>query len=300
VTPAVPRDDDAALRDDVMTVLVVEDNAEIRDYLRGHLTPHYRVIEAGGGAEGIELARAAVPDLIICDLMMPDTDGLALCAALRADPDTDFVPIILLTARAGSSDVVTGLGAGADDYVVKPFDVAELLARADALIASRRRLRDRFGAQAPDAGPATNAAVTADATGRFSFAGQAMEAGASVADAAYLARVRLAVEAGLADEGFGVAQLARAVHQDRSHLYRRVRELTGETPTELIRRLRLERAAALLAEQAGSVAEVAYATGFTSVSYFCKTFRAAYGATPAVWRDRQLQPAGGSGAAHQP
>jgi AraC-like DNA-binding protein len=109
----------------------------------------------------------------------------------------------------------------------------------------------------------------------------------TAADAIYLERVRTAILAHIAEEDFGVFELARAVAQDRSHLYRRIRELTQETPTALIRRLRIERAAQLLAGRAGSVAEIAYATGFNSVSYFCKCFRDAYGVTPSGWRDGQ-------------
>jgi signal transduction histidine kinase/ligand-binding sensor domain-containing protein/DNA-binding response OmpR family regulator len=261
-------------KDDVTTVLIVDDNAEIRSYIRGHLARRYRVVEAAGGEEGITAVKELLPDLVVSDLMMPGTDGFALCRAVRADPNTDFVPIILLTARAELDDRVTGLGAGADDYIVKPFDMPELQARIDNLIASRRRLRERFQGNGAS-------------SGAVAFQLHADPTGVTPADAIYLERVRTAILAHIEDGDFGVAELARAVAQDRSHLYRRIRDLTRETPTALIRRLRIERAAQLLAGRAGSVAEIAYATGFNSVSYFCKCFRDAYGATPSGWRDGQ-------------
>ncbi len=257
---AEPEDDP----ENVTTVLVVDDDADVRAYIRAHLESSYRVAEAADGAEGIALARTLLPDLVISDVMMPGTDGYAVCRALRSSPETDFVPVILLTAKASTDSKVAGLEEGADDYVVKPFEMRELEARVANLIASRRRLRKRLVGE-----PLELHARVVDVTS---------------ADAKYLERVRSIIEEHLSDEVFGVTELADRLAQDRTHLYRRVRSLLDETPTDLIRRLRLERAAQLLAGQAGSVAEVAYAVGFKGVSYFCKCFRDAYGVTPSAYR----------------
>ncbi len=250
--------------DDVPTILVVDDNADVREYIRTHLERQYRVVDAADGLEAGAIAESLVPDLVISDVMMPGMDGYGLCRSLRSNPETDFIPVILLTAKAATEHKVSGLAEGADDYVVKPFEMEELEARVANLIASRQRLRKRFGGERLDL--------------------HTHAQGVTSADAAYLERVRLAIEEHLGDEEFGVAQLARQVGQDRSHMYRRIRTLLSETPTDLIRRLRLERASQLLAGRAGSVAEIGYAVGFNSVSYFCKCFRDAYGVTPSTYR----------------
>ncbi len=261
---------------DVTTVLVVDDNSDVRAYIRSHLETSYRIAEAADGKQGISLARQLLPDLVISDVMMPGTDGYQLCRELRASPETDFIPVVLLTAKAETEHKVAGLEKGADDYVVKPFEMPELEARVANLIASRRRLRDRFSGR------------------RIEL--HAGNLDVSSADATYLERIRSIIEEHLSDEMFGVTELSDLANQDRSHLYRRIRSLLDETPTDLIRRLRLERAAQLLAGQAGSVAEIAYAVGFKGVSYFCKCFRDAYGVTPSAYR---RDPSGRPSAAEQ-
>jgi DNA-binding response OmpR family regulator len=261
-------DDDVGNGADVTTLLVVDDSAELRSYLRAHFAPRYRVLEAEDGATGVAFARQQLPDIVISDVMMPGMDGHQLCRELRASPETDFIPIILLTAKASTEQRIAGLEHGADDYLVKPFAMRELDVRIDNLIASRRLLRDRFAA------------------GRVELRPRA--ARVSPSDRAFLDRVRTAIGAHLADADFGVAELAREVFQDRSHLFRRIRYLLGETPSDLIRRLRIEHAARLLNEGAGTVAEVACAAGFNSLSHFRHCFQQVHGVTPAAFRDRAL------------
>ena len=270
-------EDDPPPSDDRTAVLVVDDNADIRAYVRGHLERRYRVLEAADGAEALQTARAALPDLIVSDVMMPELDGFALVRALRADRQTDFIPVILLTAKATPDDRIGGLEDGADDYLTKPFDVRELQARVDNLIASRLRLRERFLHAPPQAAwvpGRTSAPPSAAAPGPD---------GVSVSDAVFLERVHDAVEARLADEDFTVEDLAEAVSQSRSNLHRRMRLLTDQPPSAFIRRVRLERAAALLSEREGTVSEVAYAVGFKSVSHFSQSFRKAYGVSPSAY-----------------
>ncbi len=247
---------------DVTTVLIIDDSADVRAYIRERLEQSYRVIEADNGSEGLDLAVALLPDLIISDVVMPGMDGHELCRALRARRETDFLPVILLTGKAATEDRVAGLDTGADDYIVKPFEMRELEARVANLIASRRRLQERFA-------------------GKVEIHARPVEVTSE--DEAYIERVRSIIEANLADASFGVAGLANRLGQDRSHTYRRIRALIGETPTDLIRRLRLERATQLLEGRAGTIAEIAYAVGFNSVSYFSRSFRELHGVPPSSW-----------------
>ncbi|HEX9892830.1 MAG TPA: two-component regulator propeller domain-containing protein, partial [Gemmatimonadales bacterium] len=249
MTPALSEKVPAA-EDDVTTVLIIEDNDEVRAYVRQHLMPAYRVLEAVDGEAGLEMTRRLLPDLVLSDVMMPGLDGYALCRAIKTDPETEFIPVILLTARAEPADRLAGLREQADDYLTKPFEVGELLTRIENLIAIRRRLRERFKGTVPAPAPRL----------------QPTPAAVEPADEQFLDRVRMAIEANLDEESFNVEKLAREVAHSRGHLHRRLRHLLGETPSDLIRRMRLERAAQLLESQTGSVAEVAYSVGFKSVA----------------------------------
>jgi signal transduction histidine kinase/ligand-binding sensor domain-containing protein/DNA-binding response OmpR family regulator len=256
--------------DDVTTVLVVDDNAEVRAYVKQHLAPRYRVLEAVNGGQGLDMARRLLPDLVLSDVMMPVMDGYALCRALKSDPETDFLPVILLTARAEAEDRLAGLTERADDYLTKPFDVRELLARIANIVTMHRRLRERF------AGAGSHLTM------------HPARVGAEPADRVFLDRVRAAIEASLGDEQFSVERLASDVAQSRGNLHRRLRDLIGESPSDLIRRMRLERAAQLLESDAGSVAEVAYAVGFKSVAHFSNAFHELNGVRPSAWREHAL------------
>ncbi len=262
---------------DRTTVLVVDDHPGIRAFVRAHLEQRYRVLEACDGNEALALARAALPDLVVSDVMMPGLDGFALVRALRADLETDFIPIVLLTARATGEDKIEGLETGADDYLSKPFSVRELQARVENLIRSRRRLRERLATP-------LRAMAAPDPDGMLP------------SDAAFLGELRAAVEAHLDDDSFSVERLAEAAGQSRSTLHRRLRDLLDLAPSDFVRRVRLEHAALLLAGQQGSVSEVAYAVGFKSVSHFTQTFRSAYGVLPSRFFDWQRQNEGGPAA----
>ena len=264
---------------DRTTVLVVDDHAEIRAYLRGLLEPRYRVLEAEDGLTALVLARERLPDLIVADISMPGLDGYGLCEQVRGDPDIDWLPIILLTARAGLDNRLEGLRAAADDYLTKPFDSDELRIRVGNLIAQRRRLRERFAAA-----PVPTIAMRATPPGAQTLA--AGHTDTADDDAGYRDRLLATIRSRLTDETFKVATLAEAMNQDRSHLFRRVRETTGLAPSDLIRELRLENAAVLLQADAGPVSEIAYASGFSSVAYFTKCFRERYGRTPGQSRRR--------------
>ena len=281
-SPDVPSpgrfDDDRA--QDIPTLLVVDDSADLRSYIRDHFAARFRVLEASDGAEGIALARRYLPDIVLSDVMMPSTDGHELVRVLRASAETDFLSIVLLTAQAEDEQRLEGLERGADDYIVKPFEMRELDVRVRNLIASRRRLRERFSV-------GTSGLGTGNSAGKLPVTdGHAGSASIAPADAAYAERVRDAIRRGLPDPDFGVGELADAVAQDRSHLFRRVKQVFGESPSDLIRRMRVEEGARLLTEGAATVTDVAYAVGFNSLSYFCRCFQQSYGVTPAAYRSR--------------
>ncbi|MDX1530663.1 MAG: two-component regulator propeller domain-containing protein, partial [Rhodothermales bacterium] len=271
-------DDDA----DVTTVLLVEDHPEVRAYVRRHLEaaeeggPAYRVLEAADGEEGLAKARALLPDLVLSDVMMPKLGGLALCRALKADPETDFIPVILLTAKAEREDRLEGLRKHADDYLTKPFDMAELRARIANLIETRKRLRERF----------------ASVEGQVAMHPTAEDL--TSADEAFLGAVRAAIEAGMGSEDFGVEQLAETVGFSRSQLNRKLKALLGHSSSDVLRSMRLERASQMLAARAGSVSEVAYAVGFRSVAHFSNAFLDRFGCRPSAYRGERVseKPAG--------
>jgi signal transduction histidine kinase/DNA-binding response OmpR family regulator len=269
VSPALP-DVDART-----TVLIVEDHADLRRFLRDQLQSHYRIVEARDGAEGLERAGAILPGLVLSDVMMREIDGFELCRALKTNERTAHIPVVLLTARAGREDRLLGLNTGADCYLVKPFDPPELLARVRNLVDQRRLLRERFSA---------------------SVVLKPSEVAATPADQAFLSRLLAVVESNLEDPEFDVARLGRAIGLSRSQLHRKVRALTKQPPTLLIRSIRLERAAELLARRTGSVAEIAYSVGFSSQAYFAKCFREQFHSSPKEYRDARCdrQPAGAS------
>ncbi|HMB93254.1 MAG TPA: response regulator, partial [Rhodothermales bacterium] len=261
-----------AAQEDQTTVLVVDDHAEIRAFVRRHLGAAYRIIEAADGEEALQIARTIPPDLVISDVMMPRLDGFGLVEALRADPDLNFVPVLLLTALAEQEDRLAGLELGADAYLTKPFSTEELRLRVHNAIARQQRLRDRLlqelrREEVPLLGPSPMLEVS----------------GGGVVDAAFLDRVRTVARQHLAEEGFGVEALADALAMERSTLYRRLHEQTGQPPNVLLRELRLDEAARLLLEGAGTVCEVAYAVGFQSLSYFSRRFKERFGTTPSQY-----------------
>ena len=277
-------DEDA--HDDIPTLLIVDDSEDLRTFIRANFIDRFRVLEAADGHEGLALARAELPDVVLSDVMMPGMDGRALVRALRDDPDTEFLSIVLLTAQADSAQKIAGLEVGADDYLVKPFEMRELDLRVRNLIAARQRLRLHLRSDAPQA-PASRSLPmeSMEVVGSFELvAPERATVSISVEERDYVERVTRAIQAGLADPDFGVQELADAVFQDRTHLFRRVRKATGLSPSDLLRRARLECGAQLLANGDGTVADVAFTVGFRSVSHFCRSFNAQYGMTPATYR----------------
>jgi CheY-like chemotaxis protein len=241
------------------SILIVEDNAEVREYLRGHLDTDFRVIEAENGEEGLRTAKSSRPSLILTDIMMPVMDGYEMVRRIREDDALSYIPIVMLTAKADEGGAVTGIQSGADDYIAKPFDITELKARLANLISKRSEMRERFSEEVVVKG--SDLVVTSG-------------------DAAFLQTITEIIDTHLGDTNFGGDWLADEVGLSRRQLERRLESILGESPAALIRRLRLERASQLLRARAGTVSEVAYSVGFTSPAYFARAFRKAYGESP--------------------
>lgn len=258
----------SAPSDERTTVLIVEDNTELRQYLAEQLAAEYRVLEASDGRNGLEVARAQSPDLVISDVMMPGMDGLEFCEALKSHPDTDFIPVILLTARAALEHRIAGLEGGADDYLAKPVDMRELIVRTRNLIGIRRRLRERFAQAGRDLPLLTLQSAEALATGGAEF----------------LAQLNAVMTAHVGDEEFDAESMARELAMSRATLYRRVEELLGQSPMEALWQYRLDQAALWLRSGDATVSEVAYAVGFKSVPHFSRRFKARFSASPGSYR----------------
>jgi len=250
-------------------LLIVEDNSDLRNYMRRSLEGKYRVLESVNGTEGLAKARETMPDLIISDWMMPEMDGIALCAQLKEDVRTSHIPIIILTALATPDAKLTGLETGADDYLTKPFDSTELHSRIQNLIQNRRRLREHFGKQI--------------------YLEPSKLVVASV-DEKFLRQVMQVVEERMGDAEFSVDEFSREVGLSRVHLHRKLKALTGQSPSDFVRIMRLKQAAQLLEARAGNVAEIAYQVGFNNLSYFSKCFRAQFGVLPNEYATQQSAP----------
>ena len=255
---------------DIPLVLIVEDNADIRQFIRQHLQPFYQITEAADGLAGHTTATETIPDLILSDVMMPKMDGVELCHKLKTNEKTAHIPVILLTAKASGEGKIEGLETGADDYIIKPFEAAELLVRIKNLIESRRKLREHFSRQIT-LEPASIAITSVDEQ--------------------FLQRVMQIIEAHMSDTSFGVDAFGREVGMSRTQLYRKLHALTDQSPSEFIKTIRMKRAAALLLQQYGNIGEVAFAVGYNDPSYFTKCFREVFGQAPSEYVSNQLSKA---------
>jgi len=241
-------------------LLVVDDHDELRAHVCGLLTDRFEVIDAADGASAWNLARDRLPDLILCDVMMPGIDGIELTRRLRGNADTAAIGLLLLTAKVGSEHAVVGLSAGADDYLAKPFDASELLARIDALLGRAQRLRLKLARDRLPAEPEPEVATT---------------------DQRWRSKLDRLIAQQLDDSELSIESLAKAMHSDRTQLFRKCKEVLGVSPSEYLRDTRLQRAHELLEQRVGSISEIAYAVGFESLSSFTRAFKVRYGVAPS-------------------
>lgn len=266
------------------TILVVEDGQDIRLYLKALFHKEYDMLFAVNGQEGVDMALEHVPDLVLCDVMMPVKDGFACCREVKENPETCHIPFIMLTARVEDEDVVKGIELGADDYVLKPFTPAILKAKVNNLINMRRKLRqfytDMLMSSNPEGVPNAPMGEAQAAAGADGAQEQQRDAG--IKDP-FIARVVKIVEENLSDSEFGVTQLASMLNTSQPTLYRKVKLSTDFTVVELIRRVRMRKAAALLKQKIYSVQEVSEMVGYNDIPTFRKHFVNLFDATPSVY-----------------
>lgn len=250
-------------------VLVIDDNADIRQYLRTILSADYHVFTAADGQEGIRKAMRIVPDIIICDVMMPGIDGMETCRRLKAEVNTCHIPVLMLTACNLDEQRVQGHQEGADAYISKPFSSDVLMAQVDVLIKSHDRVRDFF----------SESAISQPAS-KSSKQQNNASAKEPTIDDKFLRKIRDMIDKSLSDPDFGVEQLGDEIGMSRAQLYRKCKALTNYSPVELIRNTRLKRAQQMLAQGDETIAQVAYAVGFTAPSYFTKCYKEYFGENP--------------------
>nr|WP_186736882.1 ATP-binding protein [Spirosoma utsteinense] len=252
-------------------LLVIDDNADIRAYVRSIFEADYQVIEAIDGQDGLERATVMLPNIVICDLMMPRLDGFGFCRALKTGEATSHIPVVMLTAKATVEDRIEGFELGADDYLTKPFNRVEIRARVRNLIQQRQRLYQHFIAKA----------LLPAATQPVPELAEPAKPALLAAEQKFLDRLTAVVMQHLDDADFTVEALAEGVNMSRTQLHRKLKALTDTTATLFIRDIRLTRAAELLRTGADNVSQVAHAVGFDSLSYFAKVFQERYGVLPS-------------------
>jgi len=241
------------------SVLIVEDNQDMRQFIASHLRDTHHIIEATTGPEGLSQALAVVPDLIVTDLMMPEMDGLQLCELLKSDERSSHIPIIMLTAKAGMENKLIGLETGADVYLTKPFDARELQVHVKNLIEQRNRLRQRFYKN-----------------DRF----DPRKIDLPTVDQQFLQKVMDLLEARFSDPEFAAANMQKELGMSKTQLHRKFRALTDQAPGQFLRLFRIKRAAQIL-EKGHAISDTAYDCGFNSVSYFSKCFKDVHGTSPS-------------------
>lgn len=247
-------------------ILLVEDNEEIRNYVKEHLEQYYRVMEAANGSEAFDLIQKELPDLVVTDIMMPGIDGLELCSLIKNDLQTGHIPVILLTARTMVMHVKEGFLSGADDYVVKPFNIDVLLVRIYNLLSQREKLKSVYSKN---------------------FSLQTMGIGvveATSSDEKFMQKLFQVIEKHLSDSELKVDWICEEMGFSRSNLYRKLKAVTDVSLNDLIRHKRLEIATQMLNQTEMNITEIAAATGFSTLAYFTKCFKSAYGISPTEYQ----------------
>lgn len=243
-------------------ILLVEDNVEMRHFIKSNLQDDYRIEEAVDGQAGIDKTQILIPDLVIADIIMPLINGIEMTKLIKQDERISHIPVILLTGKASVESRIEGLSTRADDYITKPFNVAELKLRIHNLIETRKKLRERFSKQ---------------------LVVNPSEIVTTSADENFLIKALQAVEEQMSNTEFGTDEFCAAVNMSRANVHRKLKALTDQSTTEFIRTIRLKRAAQLLLQKAGSVSEIAYEAGFNNLSYFTRCFKEVHGMLPSEY-----------------
>ena len=246
-------------------MLLVDDNADVRYFIKSHFSGSYKVLEAGNGVEGWDIALKTIPDIIISDVMMPDMDGFEFCRKIRKDERTSHIPILLLTALGSREHEIEGLSYGADDYITKPFDLVILQTKVENILSVRQSLKQKY-------------------TGEILL--QPRNVVLSSPDERFLQKAIVVVENNIADPDLDIERFASEIGVSRMQLYRKLNALTEMTVKEFVRNIRLKRAAQLLVQKKLNISEVAYAVGFKDLSHFRKCFKQEFGMSASEYVDK--------------
>jgi signal transduction histidine kinase/ligand-binding sensor domain-containing protein/DNA-binding response OmpR family regulator len=258
---SIPADEVQPLRNKAQSVLIVEDNIDMRSFIKSELKKEYHIIEAGDGLEGLKKAKEFMPDLIVCDVMMPNMDGIELCEQIKSNIETSHIPFILLTAKVDLETKYEGIETGADDYIPKPFEIEYLQIRIRNILESREKLRMLFQKN----NVLEPSAVTVTSV-----------------DKKFLTSLMEAINEGIPESDFSIHTLESKLAMSHAKFYRKIKSLTGQSGQELLLSMRMKRAHQILSENKGlRIAEVAYMVGFTNPKYFSKCFKETYGFAPS-------------------
>jgi len=251
------------------TILLVEDDDDMRRYIYGELQDEYNIIEATNGKSGLAKAQKLIPDLVITDVMMPKMNGIELCRTLKTSPDTSHIPVIILTALGDMDHQIEGLETGADSYISKPFQTKHLRVRIEKLIELRRTLKERF-----------SKSINMDA----------QEMQLTSTDERLLQKVIDYIRKNLENPELSVESMSKELGISRTHLHRKLKALTGQSPVEFIKVIRMKQAAYLLNTGKLSISEVGYRVGYSTPSYFSSSFNAHFGMSPSAYMEKQNTP----------
>lgn len=256
------QEDQVDLTFDRDTILIAEDNSDLRIYIESILSPTYNVLTASDGLEALELVIKNVPSLVLSDVMMPGMDGVKLLSKIKADERTCHIPVILLTVKGEQQSKFNGLRSGADDYIAKPFSIEEVQIRIGNLIEQRRRLAEKY---------------------RESINLPASPVETLSLEERFIYKVREVVENNMKDFNLSVGHVADELNLSRTQLLRKLKALTGLSPNEFIKDIRLKRAADLIMSKSDRITQIGYSVGFNDQSYFTKCFKKKFGITPSEY-----------------
>lgn len=262
-------------------ILVIDDSDQIRWFLKHVFAKEYEIFEARNGEEGVKVAREVLPDLVLCDVMMPVKDGFETCKELKSDSRTSQIPVVMLTAKVESEDVITGIEAGADDYITKPFSAAYLKARIFNLLEQRKKLQALYCATLlPSAAEQPAESGQEEKTSLPNL---------SPNDRKFMDKVMEVIEKHLDNGDLLVEDIANEVNMSRSVFFKKLKTLTGLSPVEFLREIRMKRAAQLIETEEYSMSQIAYMVGLNDSHYFSKCFKQQYGITPTEYKESRKQ-----------
>lgn len=256
------------LHEDKPILLIVDDNKDIREFLSMELQNEFTIVQAGDGLQGLDMAKAMVPDIVLSDVIMPELDGLEFCRLLKDNIVTSHIPVLLLTARRSNEQEIKGLQVGADDYVSKPVDVGLLRMRLHNLLQQRVKMREHF-----ESGPSKL---------------QLEKIAENNADKEFLTKITSYLDDKLSNAELDINDFARELAFSRTTLYRKIKAVTGQSPSAFIRTYRLHKAATLLHQESCSVTQAMHAVGFRDSSYFSRSFKQLFGVSPSKFTEEAV------------